>query len=80
LQYDKINSAIQHILQNMHSDMGAPEQNEQAILDLRKQLQEVERRLESFGEHQSAFRAVTSPPNSQVRGCGLIESAVLLNG
>lgn len=66
MQYEEVNSAIQHILKDMHNDMGAPQQNEQTMLDLRKRLAEIERRLEAFSEHRSAFRPVTSPPNSQV--------------
>ena len=50
----------------MHNDMGAPEQNEEMLLDLRRKLEEIEHRLQTFSEHRSAFQPVTSPPNSQV--------------
>lgn len=61
-----MNASIQRILKDMHRDMGAPEQNEQTMLDLRRSLADVEQRLTAFSDHRSAFQPVTSPPNSQV--------------
>ena len=66
VQYEDVNAAIQRILKDMHRDMGAPEQNEQTMLDLRMSLADVEKRLMAFSDHRSAFQPVTSPPNSQV--------------
>ena len=67
LQFQEVHRIVKHIVQDMHSQIGTPEDVKVREIAEREKLLEIEEELNAF--KQSRFQPLSSPENSQV--CGL---------
>ena len=65
-QFQEVHRLVKHIVHDMHSQIGTPEDVKIREQAEREKLLEIEEQLKSF--KQSRFQPQSSPENSQVRG------------
>lgn len=64
LQFQDVHRTVKHIVQEMHSQIGTPEDVKVREHSEREKLLEIEEQLKTF--KQAHFQLLSSPENSQV--------------